>query len=434
MAVVGLVLVSLGVSSASAGADQVQSCFGQPATIVGTNGPDVIRGTPGDDVIVSLGGNDLIGGGGGDDLICAGNGNDRVRGGSGDDSIGGEGGRDRLWGGPGSDFLSGNRGRDWMFGGPGDDFLTGGVHGDTLLGGSGRDVFVPGEGNDLCRGGLGLDEAGVGCRHGDVELQPAGRIDEAIVRALVPREGLPEVASEVRFSTTIVDRGAGPGLCIGGSFNLFPPHCGSPIIDGLVMGDWAEEENGVVFGSRMVTVSWPPVDGRVQLIRDEPWSFSRAPINNTHDYVAPRSCANATPQNSVPIGLLHAWGRENPDNFGGVWIARHDPSNILGPNFGVLSIFGDTATIERARQELTADGRTPCIEVVNYTNAEKEADRVALLQLFNNDDLSVFSVGSGKETVSIGLSVLDQQALDTILSLVGRPDLIEVETTGMVLR
>ena len=78
MAVVGLVLVSLGVSSASAGADQVQSCFGQPATIVGTNGPDVIRGTPGDDVIVSLGGNDLIGGGGGDDLICAGNGNDRV--------------------------------------------------------------------------------------------------------------------------------------------------------------------------------------------------------------------------------------------------------------------------------------------------------------------------------------------------------------------
>ena len=57
------------------------SCEGQPATIVGTQGADIINGTAGNDVIVSLGGDDLVRGLAGDDLICAGAGNDIAYGG-----------------------------------------------------------------------------------------------------------------------------------------------------------------------------------------------------------------------------------------------------------------------------------------------------------------------------------------------------------------
>jgi Ca2+-binding RTX toxin-like protein len=52
------------------------------ATIVGTNGSDVLRGTSGPDVIAGLDGNDVIAGLGGDDIICGGRGNDKIDGGA----------------------------------------------------------------------------------------------------------------------------------------------------------------------------------------------------------------------------------------------------------------------------------------------------------------------------------------------------------------
>lgn len=53
-------------------------CKGKRATIVGTNGDDVIRGTKGRDVIVALSGNDKIIGLGGGDIICTGKGTTKV--------------------------------------------------------------------------------------------------------------------------------------------------------------------------------------------------------------------------------------------------------------------------------------------------------------------------------------------------------------------
>ena len=55
-------------------------CDGQAATIVGTNGDDVLNGTAVKDVIVGLNGNDTINGDLGDDLICGGKGNDTLTG------------------------------------------------------------------------------------------------------------------------------------------------------------------------------------------------------------------------------------------------------------------------------------------------------------------------------------------------------------------
>ena len=83
------------------------SCFGKPATIVGTPKADKLIGTPGNDVIVGGGGNDTIIGRGGNDLICGGSGRDLLLGGPGNDSLNGGSGIDSCDGGAGVNRLSG---------------------------------------------------------------------------------------------------------------------------------------------------------------------------------------------------------------------------------------------------------------------------------------------------------------------------------------
>jgi glucose/arabinose dehydrogenase len=88
------------------------TCKGVRATIVGTTGNDVRRGTPRRDVIAGLGGNDRLSGLAGNDLICGGTGRDVLKGGPGRDILRGGPGRDTLMGGPGKDILKGGPGRD----------------------------------------------------------------------------------------------------------------------------------------------------------------------------------------------------------------------------------------------------------------------------------------------------------------------------------
>ena len=80
-------------------ADAVPSCFGKPATVVGTAGNDQLGGTASRDVIVALGGDDKIRGASGErsDLRGAGGGS-RLRRSRGRSGFGGPGG-DQLLGG-----------------------------------------------------------------------------------------------------------------------------------------------------------------------------------------------------------------------------------------------------------------------------------------------------------------------------------------------
>ncbi len=119
-------------------------CWGRAATIIGTNGPDLLIGTAGDDVIVGRGGGDTIWGHGGDDYICGRDGSDYIAGGTGDDVISGDEGHDFIHGDTGADSLWGDAGADTLDGGAGDDSLHGGS-GDLLIGGAGADT---------CRDGL----------------------------------------------------------------------------------------------------------------------------------------------------------------------------------------------------------------------------------------------------------------------------------------
>ena len=117
------------------------TCFGMTATMVGTDGDDVLIGTGNADVIIGGGGDDVIKGRGGDDIICAG---------GGDDSVWGNTGDDRIHGGTGNDLLRGQKGDDELRGGPDDD---------RLLGHRGNDALFGQSGTDTCTGNAGVDEA-----------------------------------------------------------------------------------------------------------------------------------------------------------------------------------------------------------------------------------------------------------------------------------
>lgn len=168
---VSAVLVAFGLAPAAAD-EATQTCFGRPATIVGTPGDDELTGTPDRDVIVGLGGNDTIDGMKWSDFVCGDSGNDRVASSYGNDIASGGAGADyvrskhRAFGGAGHDNVEapvayGGRGKDHVFGwfrsdhlygGPGDDFLfdddgveccenwyRGALYEDWLYGGRGDD-------------------------------------------------------------------------------------------------------------------------------------------------------------------------------------------------------------------------------------------------------------------------------------------------------
>jgi len=153
----------------------LRRCAGRIATIVGTPGRDIIRGTRSKDVIVALGGNDAIDGFTKADVICGGPGRDDVDAGNngeggGSDLVLAGPGDDRVLLGPelgrafgegGNDLLLGSKGGDALYGGPGNDVLRGGpnppFNPDALFGGPGNDRLYGGPGPNQLHGGPGRD-------------------------------------------------------------------------------------------------------------------------------------------------------------------------------------------------------------------------------------------------------------------------------------
>ena len=152
-------------------------------TIIGRGGDDILEGGPGDDNIEGNSGNDTIFGGAGNDDIRGGKGHDNihaeagddtVRGGVGNDDITGGDGNDELRGQRGDDEIDGNSGDDMVLGAQGSDDIDGGPGSDVLLGQGGSDEIDGGSGDDMIEGGGGTDDidGGAGndtCIQGETE-------------------------------------------------------------------------------------------------------------------------------------------------------------------------------------------------------------------------------------------------------------------------
>ena len=141
--------------------------FGEAGSdfLIGGLGNDVVDGGAGNDLIFGEdsrtdpndGGKDVIRGGDGIDVIFAGGSNDTVFGDNGNDVINGESGRDILNGGDGSDVIDGGDGNDRLFGDSGNDLLDGGSGSDSINAEDGDDVAHGGRGGDTIFGGRGSD-------------------------------------------------------------------------------------------------------------------------------------------------------------------------------------------------------------------------------------------------------------------------------------
>src|SRR3989344_597246 len=120
--------------------------------IPGTNGSEILNGTPNSDLILAMGGSDVVNGGGGNDCIVGGTGSDRLLGGGGNDVILGGDDSDSIEGNGGDDNLYGEGESDSLDGGGGDDTLSGGTASDSLRGAGGNDTLNGDAGSDAANG------------------------------------------------------------------------------------------------------------------------------------------------------------------------------------------------------------------------------------------------------------------------------------------
>jgi len=157
-------LIAFGIPATGAQA-ATPLCFGKPATIVGTAGPDRLTGQSGvADVIWGGGGDDVIVGGAfysddgvpgrAADLLCGELGNDDVYGSPGNDKINGGDGNDYVAGRLGADVVQGNAGDDELDDESFEDMDAGN---DVLRGGTGNDRITTAEGVDKAYGDTGND-------------------------------------------------------------------------------------------------------------------------------------------------------------------------------------------------------------------------------------------------------------------------------------
>jgi Ca2+-binding RTX toxin-like protein len=182
-AAMAVALMSAAVASQ---AQEIPSCFGVPATIVGTEGDDVIDGTTQADVIVGLGGSDFIKGRAGGDRICGGPNPEPNPPEVWPEQLFGDRGNDRISGGDGMDDIHGNNSNGfladpWGEGVHDDDILKGGAGFDTLVDKRSGDVdkLYGGSTDDRLYGGDGdfLDFLDAGAQDYSVFNEPDRRGD-----------------------------------------------------------------------------------------------------------------------------------------------------------------------------------------------------------------------------------------------------------------
>jgi hypothetical protein len=231
---------------------------------------------------------------------------------------------------------------------------------------------------------------------------------------------LPETATRIELSATVIDSGNGPEACMGVVLDSRPPQCEGPVVDGLQMQSWAESSSGVTWGERTMIVEWPPLWGRLTLVSDR--AFELPPQKEPPAYRLPSECSSFDRLTSVDV--LSQWAAAHPDQVGLVYVLSDQQSGVLG-------VTGDVAAV---RAELRADGIEPCVIKVAYSISEMEAAQAALVPLFGSDAfITSTSSGGMNNRVIVGVLVADMSTVRKIVALVNDPGILSIEEGSLIL-
>ena len=231
------------------------------------------------------------------------------------------------------------------------------------------------------------------------------------VVVMTETDELPGRATAVEVTGTLIDSGGGPKLCAGAVMTSLPPQCVGPIVDGLDMTGWTEEAQGVRWGERTVSVTWPPLEDHVQLIS------ASEPEYTEYVYppgVLPAECADIDA--FVGSGDVNEYARSLGEVSGGVYVTNE---NVI-----VLQVTDDP---QPHRDALASGGRQACVIEVERSEDEQrtihdQIDQQLAAAVYSG---SVSSPGPGAR-VEVGVPVADRETVEAIAALVYDPSVIRV--------
>ncbi len=237
---------------------------------------------------------------------------------------------------------------------------------------------------------------------------------EVVTPSLVP--DLPDRATTVEFHTMVIDSGDGPELCLGGVNDSLPPQCGGPVASGLDMDGWAETSQGVRWGERSVIVSWPPVDGVVEVVSQTEFT---PPFVVYLPGELPAVCAEA--ELGAGVSAIHEYRQSLGELDGDVYLANDGTL--------VLQVVGDP---EPHREALAEIGGACVIEVAR-TAAQQRAIQESIDLGDLPDEIGPYASSTGPGgRVDIYVPVADRATAELIAGLVDDPTAIRLIGSGVL--
>ena len=202
------------------------------------------------------------------------------------------------------------------------------------------------------------------------------------------------------------------------ALDSLPPQCSGVIADGLDMDGWSEESQGVRWGQRSVTVTWPPVNGVVEVIDDSEY---------------------APPNLEPPTDALPAECQGNERSAGSQTI--NDYARSLGASNGGLYVTNDGALVLQVvgdpepHREALAEAGGACVIEVTRSEAELLAIQDAVHSLLRDipELVGTYSSSTGaRGRLDLHLPVVDRTTARAIAALVDDPTAIRIIGMGVL--
>ncbi len=234
-------------------------------------------------------------------------------------------------------------------------------------------------------------------------------------------DNLPAQATHVEVTTTVIDSGDGPELCLGAVMDSLPPQCSGPVANGLDMEGWTEEASGVRWGEQTLVVTWPPVDGAVEVISQSEASYLDLGLRYPPGEL-PAECQGVA--TGAGAGPINQYASSLGDANGGLYVANDGTL--------VLQVVGDPAP---HREALAASGGA-CVIEVSRSEAEQRRIQDSIVPLLRDipEIGGSYAVATGPGgRVEVQVPVADRSLAQTIAGLVDDPTAIRLVGRGILL-